>query len=422
MAKQVDYQKKRGFETGFGHDNVLRTKAQQYYSAANSGYRYGPKQDLSRRQVGNVEGKKNWDIDRREDNGKQIEISGFRKRSGNSKNVDVIRAEAVIKDRQLYKTGGARNNRFGMSTEWDDAQNEKAILNKDSGEFSRNERQNLGQERQSFDDEKANGNQKSSLAAQKEFNNEADVRKPTELIIKTNLEFPSQNKSRNSASVVNFETSGGNFNQNNGRKNDEGRILSRSGSLDRRKVQVKQGDLSLRTQAKTCFDRQIVDAKSEAKSNLERSKFAEAVEKQQRNESGEEQQTDAKYRGVNKIDVPRLNIGSNEPNHDDKTQRNSRYDKSFGMTEIKHLNSDTQIPRFERRIGDNSGFLRRSFKEGDKDFKRPSLVEKNLPERVVTIRKSSEFQHIRQASDPTSQFPAARKLSSMSKDLMRLVF
>ena len=403
MAEQVDFQNKTALRTGYNRDNMLRTKTQQYYNTSNSGYLDGPKQGHSRMQLGHADQWKIYGSTRPDNNVKHNGVSAYRKRS---ENVDRLRVNAVLGEGQLVNTGGVLDNRAGMSIPRGGVQNQKELLNKGMENYSRKETSDSRDcSRRRVDDEHRLENPSNSLSARNHENTVPDVRSSSELIINQNSSL--QNKSESSYPIdVGF--SDRKLKPGIELRSDESRIVSRSGSLDRRKVQVKQTNIGVENPAKAFVDKVSVKPRENERADREGSKLLSSTQRPTAN---------VRYSGVRDGSTPTVKLQPADQRRDTQIERNNRYAKCFVST--GELATDTTP---SSQLGNHSGIvashLRHSFQEGDRRELRK--MDSNLSNRIGMIRKQSgEYLHARQGSDPTSQFSGARKLSGMSQDLMR---
>jgi len=401
MAKEADFQSTVAYNLGYNGGNMLRTKAQQYYGASNSARQDGP----SRIHIVIDDRRKNYDSRQIDDNIEQSGISSHRKRS---EHFDRSRFNVVLGERQSASTGGVQDNRIGMSTPRGSIQNEKQFSDKGIENCPRKERPYQRDDcRQSFNDESSGiERSKSSLSTRNDSGRVQHMRDNSGLIIqRSSLQNNPQN-------ITAASVSGRNLHKDSELITNSTQAASRSGSLERRKVQIRQSDLSVVNPARAYVGRRSPEPRRVEKTELKGSQSSDSTGKQ----IVDVQYSSSSNASAQAVKEPFLN-----PNTDARLARNHRYSKSFSSTDRKVLPSaETQKSHLESGSGITDSVLRRSFQEGEK--KGGGKMERNLPDRIDMIRKqSTEIFHQRQGSDPTSQSTGTRKLSSVSQDLMRFV-
>ena len=403
MAKEVGLRNNTAYSSGYNHGNVLRSKTQQFYSASNSEFRHGPKQERSMMQVVNADRRGDYSSQRADDITKQNDFSAYRIRS---ENVGRARPSVSLRERQSVDTGGIQDSRIAMSETRGGVQNEKEFFDKGIESYPRKERLGLKEDsRQSYNDERTFYNQSRSLSARNDLGRVQDVRSSSQLFIKPNSELSMQDKSQ-TVNTVDINSSGRGLLQGVEPKTNDSRVVSRSGSLDRRKVQVKQADIGVLSQGIDVVEKRLPEPEKNKRAYLEGSKFPNSAQKQV---------VAAGYRGVSKVDYPRRHISSTDQKAGAQDVRNDRYAKCSSSVDIISSSIEPQISYLDNTTGITASVLRHSFQEGDRKGVRKMYSD--LPGMDVHEKHS----HTRQGSDPTTHVTGGRKLSSMSQDLMRLV-
>ena len=401
MAKEADFQSKVAYSSGYNSGNMLRIKSQQYYGASNSARQDGP----SRIHIVIGDRMKNYEREKIDDNIEQNGISSHRKRG---QHFDRLKLNVVLDERQSTSTGGVQEDRIGMSTPRGSVQNEKEFSDKGIENCSRKERPYQKDDFRLSCNDDSNGIERtsSSLSTRNDSGKVQHMRGSSELIIqRSSLQNNPQNTT--TASVL-----GRNLNKDSELKSSSSQAASRSGSLERRKVQIRQADLSVVNPARAYSGRRSPEPRRVEKTELEGSKSSDATGKQI---------AEVGFSRSSNVSAQVMKEPSLDSNTDAGLARNHRYTKSFSSTGRKVLQStEPQKSYLESGSGITASVLRHSFQEGDSRGGRK--MERNVPDRIDMIRKlSTEFVHQRQGSDPTSQSTGTRKLSSVSQDLMRLV-
>ena len=403
MAKQASLRNNTAYSSGHNHGSVLRSKAQQFYSASSGGFRHGPKQERSRMQAVNTEGRREFGGQRTDDVSKQNDFTTHRMRS---ENVGRARPSVSLGERQSVDTGGIQDRRVAVSETRGGYQNERELFDNGIESYPRKERPVLREDnsRRSFNDENSFSNQSRSLSARNNFGRVKDVRSGGDLFVKPNSVLSVQEKSQ-TFNAVDVNSSGRSLSQGVEPKANDSRVVSRSGSIDRRKVQVKQTDIGVLSQAKFA-DKQRLLEKNKVP-DLEGSRVPASAKKQAAAEI---------CRVVGEIDYPRQRVISIDQKASAEDARNNRYAKCFSSSadEILPSSTEPQISHLDTAtIGIADSVLRHSFQEGDRKGMRKVYGD------FSAMDVNGKHLHARQGSDPTTQFTGARKLSTVSQDLMR---